>query len=218
MLTHGGWGVKRFKRLTVCHPDKRHYSQGLCRDCYMSTPAAKATRHQYYVTHKHQWIAQNARVQAEHRKLARQHGIPNTTIQAMLEAQGGRCAICGDPPKRKRLALDHDHGNGKVRAFLCHPCNGAIGLFKDDVRRLRKAIAYLKSHADRNPLRASGVAARDSRQAQSASVRRGRLPSAVWENGFGREPVDQVGHAVQKGTAEVCVPVADVSAGKTNGV
>lgn len=41
-------------------------------------------------------------------------------------------------------ALDHDHQTGKIRGWLCHPCNRALGGFKDDEDTLRRAIIYLK--------------------------------------------------------------------------
>ena len=47
----------------------------------------------------------------------------------MLAAQNGGCAICHRPPKRIRLAVDHDHkGSGKtsVRGLLCSMCNHKI--------------------------------------------------------------------------------------------
>ncbi len=63
---------------------------------------------------------------------------------AMLEAQGGVCAICKKKPKAGRLAVDHVHGTDKVRGLLCNLCNSALGLFKDDPDRLKVAIEYLR--------------------------------------------------------------------------
>lgn len=42
-----------------------------------------------------------------------------------------------------KLSLDHDHYTSKIRGILCQECNHAIGLFKDDVELLKKAIEYL---------------------------------------------------------------------------
>ena len=63
------------------------------------------------------------------------------------------CAICGvkedpDRPNRRsgRLCLDHDHGNGKIRAALCNSCNAGLGQMADDPTRLRAAASYLDSH------------------------------------------------------------------------
>ena len=44
----------------------------------------------------------------------------------MLAAQGGGCAICGRPPKRTSLHVDHDHETGDAR-ILCFNCNDALG-------------------------------------------------------------------------------------------
>lgn len=46
--------------------------------------------------------------------------------EALLEAQGGVCAICGNPPAKRRLSVDHDHATGKVRGLLCFRCNRAL--------------------------------------------------------------------------------------------
>ncbi len=57
---------------------------------------------------------------------------------ALLGAQGGVCAICGQPEtarKNKRLSVDHDHRccptsrtcGGCVRGLLCHHCNATLG-------------------------------------------------------------------------------------------
>ena len=71
---------------------------------------------------------------------------------AMLERQGGGCAICGGPnDSGRRLAIDHDHsccpGKGScgkcVRGLLCSACNVGIGSFHEDAGRLSAAIAYL---------------------------------------------------------------------------
>ena|SRR5437016_5723067 len=70
---------------------------------------------------------------------------------AMLERQGGVCAICGDKPRSGRLHVDHIHGTDTVRGLLCNLCNPAIGLFKDDPVRMSKAIEYLKRGGEMRP-------------------------------------------------------------------
>jgi len=42
-----------------------------------------------------------------------------------------------------KLVVDHCHEGGQVRGLLCHNCNRALGLLKDDVDTLQKAIDYL---------------------------------------------------------------------------
>jgi hypothetical protein len=40
--------------------------------------------------------------------------------------------------------IDHCHTTDKFRGFLCHNCNRGIGVFKDDLKRLHRAVRYLK--------------------------------------------------------------------------
>lgn len=76
------------------------------------------------------------------------YGLTPGQFAAMLEAQGGACAICLKPcPSGKSLAVDHDHTTGAVRALLCIKCNQGIGQFDDNPQLLQAAIRYLKSHA-----------------------------------------------------------------------
>ena len=62
----------------------------------------------------------------------------------LMEDSNNLCMICKSPPRSRSLHIDHDHKTGKVRGLLCHGCNTAIGLMKDDVNILTKAIEYLK--------------------------------------------------------------------------
>lgn len=71
------------------------------------------------------------------------YGITPAIYEAMLEAQGGVCAICGDLPGDRELAVDHDHETGAVRGLLCTRCNPALGMLRDDVDLLARAIKYL---------------------------------------------------------------------------
>ena len=68
----------------------------------------------------------------------------------LSEAQGGVCAICGKPPaKGKRLAVDHCHSTGVVRALLCNPCNVAVGIYE---LHHRAAAEYLATYGAGHPL------------------------------------------------------------------
>jgi hypothetical protein len=62
----------------------------------------------------------------------------------MLEEQGGVCAICGKPPEKERLCVDHSHANGMIRGLLCRCCNSGLGFFNDDLRQTMGASAYLR--------------------------------------------------------------------------
>ena len=79
-------------------------------------------------------------------------GLTMDDFAKMLDEQGGVCAICKHPSTRKchrtghpyPLVVDHDHATGKIRGLLCDKCNRAIGLLRDSVDVLEKAIAYLE--------------------------------------------------------------------------
>lgn len=74
---------------------------------------------------------------------------------AMVAAQGGRCAICRKIPSR--MHVDHDHTTGEVRGLLCGPCNQGIGLLRDSPKLLRAAIRYLKKQTGRKPQDGKGM-------------------------------------------------------------
>lgn len=80
------------------------------------------------------------------------YGLEPSDIVRMSEEQDGLCAICprvlGEPDpetgKTVRVCIDHNHLTNEVRGLLCDPCNKALGMFKDDPERCRKAADYLE--------------------------------------------------------------------------
>mgnify|MGYP001561248016 CR=1 FL=1 len=58
------------------------------------------------------------------------YGLTLDEYEVMFQGQQGRCFVCGAPPKTRRLAVDHSHATGKVRALLCPSCNLALGRFE----------------------------------------------------------------------------------------
>lgn len=77
------------------------------------------------------------------------YGLTVEDYERMLTDQGGTCAVCGDPPGAKALAIDHDHATGRARALLCVRCNTALGHALDDPARLLALAAYVSQHAGR---------------------------------------------------------------------
>lgn len=75
------------------------------------------------------------------------HGITLSDYDAMLERQGGGCAICGDtPPPGRSFHVDHNHETDRLRELLCERCNPGLGSFRDDPELLRAAADYLDRH------------------------------------------------------------------------
>lgn len=73
--------------------------------------------------------------------IKRMYGLTRSELDALIEVQGGLCAICESNPA---VQVDHDHVTGKIRGVLCFTCNVALGQLKDDVALFRKAIDYLE--------------------------------------------------------------------------
>ena len=85
------------------------------------------------------------KLRSEEARLRRLYGIDWSVYAALLESQGGVCAVCKEPcPTGHRLAVDHCHASGVVRGLLCVNCNKAIGHAADDPARLRAAADYLE--------------------------------------------------------------------------
>lgn len=79
------------------------------------------------------------------------YGLSVEDYEALLAEQGGRCAICGRPPRGVHrggrpqvLAVDHDHVTGRVRGLLCSPCNSALGRLGDTPEALERVLGYLR--------------------------------------------------------------------------
>lgn len=78
----------------------------------------------------------------------KRHGLTQTEYDDMLDKQNGLCAICMEVPP---TVIDHDHkccsttySCGKcIRGLLCSNCNTAIGLFKEEPKRILNALTYL---------------------------------------------------------------------------
>lgn len=92
-------------------------------------------------------------VAGKHSYLKKTYGIGIVQAEYILEQQKGKCAICSAEINLFAkmwlggVAVDHDHKTGKVRGFLCHACNIAIGLLKDQEDRLNSAQFYLAKNS-----------------------------------------------------------------------
>jgi hypothetical protein len=85
--------------------------------------------------------------------LKKKFGISPETFARMIEACGGKCEICGKTlnlnPKREgntndSVNVDHCHITNRVRGILCRDCNTGLGLFGDNLARIRQALEYLE--------------------------------------------------------------------------
>jgi hypothetical protein len=79
-------------------------------------------------------------------KLKSIYGITLEDYKNILNKQNGKCAICGEPSINKRFSVDHNHTTGKVRGLLCNNCNTGIGLLKENLEIIQRALLYLKNN------------------------------------------------------------------------
>ena len=83
------------------------------------------------------------------RELMIKYGIDLDEYNRLAESQNDSCAICRKTDKgtaRGKIrywSVDHDHATGKIRGLLCQQCNALLGMAKDDIDILQKAIEYL---------------------------------------------------------------------------
>lgn len=105
-----------------------------------------------YVDILAQWHVRNP--DSWRRSAMKKYGMTLDEFKEMSAKQKDKCAICGEKEIRKRkngipgttpLHIDHDHNTGIIRGLICHRCNSALGLMRDDIKILYAAIKYLES-------------------------------------------------------------------------
>lgn len=77
------------------------------------------------------------------------YGITLTDYNNMLVSQNNKCLLCmiefdSIPGRLSKPVIDHNHTTGKVRGLLCHPCNVALGLVKENRETLQRMIEYVE--------------------------------------------------------------------------
>lgn len=103
------------------------------------------------------------------------YGLSPEQYAALLTLQGGRCAICRQRPRSKRLAVDHDHKTGAVRGLLCGRCNhDLLGAGFDSVDVLAAAVDYLTT-----PPAAGAWAPPETKERPSAATRPADAPAPL---------------------------------------
>lgn len=155
--------LTEFYRAEGCVDGRRH----TCRTCFQAKAKARADAdprlREEARRRTAQWILENeeryraqkrayGKTEAYRRSQRRAHlkakyGLTVDGYEAMLAAQGGRCAICRRRPRDgQALHVDHDHRTGQVRGLLCFTCNAALGQLHDAPELVRRAATYLWAH------------------------------------------------------------------------
>ena len=130
--------------------DRKYYAKNrekvnkTSREAYTANPEkAKKRGQEYYEAHpekvkKSAWAAH----------LKTKYGLTPEDYQALLDGQGGGCAICGktESQEGRRLHVDHRKAPWLIRGILCCGCNTAIGGLRHDPAVLALAIEYLQKY------------------------------------------------------------------------
>jgi hypothetical protein len=94
--------------------------------------------------------ARYARVSARLGWRKMRYGLGESEFNALVEKQGGGCAVCGNkliPGRGTHVDHDHEGGSRHVRGVLCGNCNTGLGKFSYNPRLLRAAADYLEARS-----------------------------------------------------------------------
>ena len=136
-------------------------SHKTCSKCQQSKPACEFTTNRYvfdglrsrcrqcdrdkFSAWKSSKPVGTTQERARECNLARNFGMTTGDYDAILNIQGGVCALCKKPPHegKKRMAVDHDHKTGEIRGLLhLIPCNKLL-VGQHSIDTLRAALEYL---------------------------------------------------------------------------
>lgn len=80
-------------------------------------------------------------------RLRRRYNLTLEEYETMLLEQNNSCKVCGkyaSDNKTGKLYVDHCHETKRVRGLLCMECNTALGLLKDDPKRIKNLLDYIR--------------------------------------------------------------------------
>jgi hypothetical protein len=140
-------GIKRLARNDVVKKSLKERDEFWCLPCRNRTRVHAPRK---YVGTKEERSRQAAKTWRDsnqdkllNKRYQERYGITYSEYKARSAIQAFKCKICG--VGEKKLVVDHNHKTLEVRGLLCHSCNCALGLLKDDVEVMKKAIQYLES-------------------------------------------------------------------------
>ena len=105
--------AKRTAYMREWREKNRERHNELCNQSYhrrKDAPGRKEARDRYHLKYK--------------------YGLTPEDYDAKLIEQNGVCAICGKPPNKRRLHIDHCHETGRIRGLLCTGCNTRLGWYE----------------------------------------------------------------------------------------
>lgn len=135
-------------KFNTCKKNLHQYIGRRCKEC------RNARRRQFRKENRQKFLdyenKPEVRRSLKNSTFKRQYQISLDQYENILKEQNNLCKICNKPENhktKKNLTVDHCHKTKKVRGLLCHRCNAAIGLLKDDIKIIQKVIDYLKTES-----------------------------------------------------------------------
>jgi hypothetical protein len=128
--------------------------------------------------------SEGSRVSRRDKYLRLKYGITVGDYDTLLLAQEGVCAVCGLPPKKRPLVVDHDHMTGEVRGLLHSLCNRSLGMFESG-QLVVQFDRYLSQGAEK--------AAKAARQDRARWYREQEVPKAYRDRAEPAREPQQVG-------------------------
>lgn len=120
--------------------------RSVCRECEATNRRMRPKQ-----AYRDRTREQLARPYQSLRTYAKELGIPWAEVVERYP-DDNRCELCRRTPEEanpsgrySRLSLDHCHETGKLRGFLCNPCNTGLGHLGDTEERVVAALDYLRS-------------------------------------------------------------------------
>ena len=131
-------------------------TQRRCLECRQVIPVSRKASAKYCsdrcgaTYRRHAWVAAHPDIQQAYNRQRhlRSYGMDEAAYHALLELQGGGCALCGKRGTERRgyaMPVDHDHKTGRVRGILCTYCNrNRLGRGREDPAMHRRCADYLE--------------------------------------------------------------------------
>lgn len=127
--------------------------KGICLDCN------KTTANRNGVRCRSCWIIFNKPTKEEvytrqrNWQLYKKYGLEKGEFEAFWIVFKGKCGICNKKLLQNTktrgqgldtVAIDHCHKTGQIRGLLCSACNKGLGMFSDNIDKLKSAIKWLE--------------------------------------------------------------------------
>lgn len=137
--------IRRKEHPEISKEQHRIYYQKNREKCLLNHRLWKEKNKDYCVLKNKERYIKNKTNQRD-QKLQIAYKITLLEYNELFIIQNGKCAICGKHQTefKKAMGVDHNHNTGEIRGLLCSCCNRALGLFSDNIERLKSAIRYME--------------------------------------------------------------------------